>query len=239
MGFFLKNFRNNNIFTATLTKEIHKNSIRRQQQTMEKFDRKKHWETIYQTKQLDEVSWFQPTPETSLRFFKQFDVPKTAKIIDVGGGDSFLIDHLLDLGYQDISVLDISAAAIERAKKRLGERADKVTWITSDIVNFEPAEKYDFWHDRAAFHFLTDEQEISNYIETAHRHINTNGFLVMGTFSEQGPKKCSGIAIKQYSEATMTERLKVGFEKITCFTIDHTTPFDTVQNFVFCGFRRL
>jgi len=206
---------------------------------MENFDRKKHWENIYQTKELNEVSWFQPTPETSLQFFEQFDIPKTAKIIDVGGGDSFLVDHLLDLGYEDITVLDISSVAIERAKNRLGERAKKVTWITSDIVNFVPKEKYDFWHDRAAFHFLTDEKEISNYIETAHRHIHTNGILVLGTFSEQGPKKCSGIAIKQYSETTMTARLKVGFEKVSCETVDHTTPFDTVQNFVFCSFRRV
>src|SRR5690554_3952092 len=117
---------------------------------MENFDRKKHWENIYQTKELNEVSWFQPTPETSLQFFEQFDIPKTAKIIDVGGGDSFLVDHLLDLGYEDITVLDISSVAIERAKNRLGERAKKVTWITSDIVNFVPKEKYDFWHDRAA-----------------------------------------------------------------------------------------
>src|SRR5690554_8075183 len=112
MGFFLKNFRNNNIFTATLTKESHKNSIRRQQQTMEKYDPKKHWETIYHTKQLDEVSWIQPTPETSLRFFKQFDVSNTVKIIDIGGGDSFSVDHLLDLGYQDISVLEIGRAHV-------------------------------------------------------------------------------------------------------------------------------
>lgn len=206
---------------------------------MKNFDRKKHWETIYQTKALNEVSWFQPTPKTSLQFFEQLDVPKTAKIIDIGGGDSFLVDHLINLGYEDITVLDISAAAIERAKKRLGVRAKNVTWITSDIVNFEPTEEYDFWHDRAAFHFLTNEQEISNYIETAHRHIDTNGVLVIGTFSEQGPKKCSGIEIKQYSETAMTERLKAKFEKIKCFTIDHTTPFDTVQNFVFCSFRKL
>lgn len=206
---------------------------------MENFDRKKHWENIYQTKELKDVSWFQPTPETSLDFFKQFSVPTTAKVIDIGGGDSFLVDHLLDLGYQNVSVLDISAAAIERAKQRLGDRAKNVKWIIADAANFKPTEKYDFWHDRAAFHFLTDEQDISNYLATAQQNITPNGILVIGTFSEQGPKKCSGIEIKQYSENSMTERLKTLFEKIKCITVDHKTPFDTVQNFVFCSFKKL
>lgn len=206
---------------------------------MEKFDRKNHWENIYQTKQLNEVSWFQPTPETSLDFFKQFNVPTTAKVIDIGGGDSFLVDHLLDKGYQDITVLDISEAAIERAKKRLGDKAEKVKWIVADAAKFEPTEQYDFWHDRAAFHFLTDESEILNYLHTAQENISPTGILVIGTFSEQGPKKCSGIEIKQYSENSMTERLKNFFEKIKCITIDHKTPFDTIQNFVFCSFRKL
>lgn len=206
---------------------------------MENFDRKKHWENIYQTKELKDVSWFQPTPETSLGFFKEFSVPTTAKVIDIGGGDSFLVDHLLDLGYQNVSVLDISAAAIERAKQRLGNRAKNVKWIIADAANFKPTEKYDFWHDRAAFHFLTDEQDISNYLATAQQNITPNGILVIGTFSEQGPKKCSGIEIKQYSENSMTERLKTLFEKIKCITVDHKTPFDTVQNFVFCSFKKL
>jgi SAM-dependent methyltransferase len=206
---------------------------------MEKFNRKNHWENIYQTKDLKDVSWFQPTPETSLDFFKQFNVPKTAKIIDVGGGDSFLVDHLLDLGYQDISVLDISSAAIDKAKQRLGNKANNVKWIVADAATFKPTEKYDFWHDRAAFHFLTDEKEILNYLETAQQNINPTGVLVIGTFSEQGPKKCSGIEIKQYSETTMTDKLNKFFEKIKCITVDHKTPSDTIQNFVFCSFRKL
>jgi 2-polyprenyl-3-methyl-5-hydroxy-6-metoxy-1,4-benzoquinol methylase len=206
--------------------------------SMENFDRKKHWETIYQTKELKDVSWFQPNPETSLEFFKQFNVSLNAKIIDVGGGDSFLVDHLLELGYTDITVLDISEAAIERAKDRLGEKANQVKWIIEDAAKFHPTEMYDFWHDRAAFHFLTDENEISNYLETAQKFINPNGVLVIGTFSEQGPTKCSGIEIKQYSENTMTERLKKYFDKIKCITVDHKTPFETIQNFVFCSFKK-
>lgn len=201
-------------------------------------DRKNHWENIYQTKLLEEVSWYQPTPQTSLEFIKNFDLPKNAKIIDIGGGDSFLVDHLLDLGFEDISVLDISEVAIEKAKKRLQNKAANVKWIVADASCFQPNEQYDFWHDRAAFHFLTDDKEIDNYIQTAANAVSQNGIILIGTFSEQGPKKCSGIEIKQYSENTMVNRFQKHFEKIECFTIDHKTPFDTIQNFVFCSFKR-
>lgn len=206
---------------------------------MEYFDRKKHWETIYLTKELKEVSWFEPTPETSLGFLRQFNIPSSAKIIDIGGGDSFLVDNLLDLGYKDVTVLDISATALDKAKQRLGERANKVKWIVADEATFKPSEKYDFWHDRAAFHFLTDEQEIENYLNTVQQSIKPTGVLVIGTFSEQGPKYCSGIEIKQYSETTMTERLTKFFKKIKCINVDHKTPSNTVQKFIFCSFRRL
>ncbi|MEO7175784.1 MAG: class I SAM-dependent methyltransferase [Saprospiraceae bacterium] len=206
---------------------------------METFDREKHWENIYQTKELKDASWFQQIPTTSLDLIKKLEVSTSAKVIDIGGGDSYLVDHLLELGYQDLTVLDISASAIDRAKQRLGERAKDVKWIVADAASFKPTEKYDFWHDRAAFHFLRDETEISNYIETAYQSLNPSGILLIGTFSEQGPKRCSGIEIMQYSENTMTDRLKSGFEKIMCITVDHQTPFDTTQNFVFCGFRRL
>ncbi|MDX1904021.1 MAG: class I SAM-dependent methyltransferase [Thermonemataceae bacterium] len=206
---------------------------------MEHLDRKEHWDNIYQTKDLKDVSWYQPTPTTSLDFFKQFNIPTTAKIIDIGGGDSFLVDHLLDLGYTDLTVLDISAASLDRAKQRLGDRSTKVKWIVADAATFKPTEQYDFWHDRAAFHFLTQEQEITNYIDTIQKSIKPTGVLVIGTFSEQGPKKCSGIEIKQYSETTMTDRLKKFFEKVKCITVDHQTPFDTIQNFIFCSFKKL
>jgi trans-aconitate methyltransferase len=206
---------------------------------MEHLDRKKHWENIYQTKDLKDVSWYQPTPTTSLDFLKQFNISTTAKIIDIGGGDSFLVDHLLDLGYTDLTVLDISAASLDRAKQRLGDRATKVKWIVADAATFKPTEQYDFWHDRAAFHFLTQEQEITNYIDTIQKSIKPTAVLVIGTFSEQGPKKCSGINIKQYSETTMTDRLKKFFEKVKCITVDHQTPFDTIQNFIFCSYKKL
>lgn len=206
---------------------------------MTEFKRKEHWEKIYQTKKPEEVSWFQPTPQTSLDFIKKFNIPETAKVIDIGGGDSFLVDHLLDLGFQNVTVLDISEAALERARKRLGSRAEKVKWIVADAGEFEPVEQYDFWHDRAAFHFLTDKEEISKYISAAHKGLSPDGLLVIGTFSDQGPEKCSGLTIKQYSEESMTRRLQPLFQKIECTILNHRTPFDTVQNFVFCVFRKL
>lgn len=206
---------------------------------MNNLERKNHWENIYQTKDLTEVSWYQAKPDTSLGFLKEFKVDKTAKIIDIGGGDSLLVDNLLELDYQDITVLDISAEALERAKKRLGDKAQKVKWIVADIATFQPVEQYDFWHDRAVFHFLTQEQEISNYVSSLQKGIKSAGILILGTFSEEGPKKCSGIEIKQYSEVSMTDRLKSFFEKVKCINVNHITPFETIQNFVFCSFRKL
>lgn len=205
---------------------------------MEPFNKKAHWDKIYQTKSLNEVSWFQPKPETSLNFFKEFNISKEAKIIDIGGGDSLLVDHLLDLGYQYITVLDISATALEKAKIRLGNRAGLVKWIEADAATFVSEEQYDFWHDRAAFHFLTSEQEIEHYLHTVQQSIKPSGILVMGTFSEQGPTKCSGINIKQYSEKSMSVLLTEFFEKIKCITVDHRTPFETIQQFIFCSFRK-
>ncbi len=206
---------------------------------MENIDRQRHWESIYKTKQLTEVGWYQPVPITSLAFLKEFNVPVTAKVIDIGGGDSFFVDHLLQMGYQDITVLDISETAIGRAKERLGEKAAKVKWIIADAASFNATRHYDFWHDRAAFHFLTEENEVERYIDIVQRSINPNGVLVIGTFSVDGPKKCSGIDIQQYSESSMAERVKRFFEKIRCFTIDHTTPSGAIQNYVFCSFRKL
>ena len=206
---------------------------------MESFNRKNHWENIYSTKKLNEVGWYQPTPETSLNFIKELKLPKTASIIDIGGGDSFLADNLLEIGYQNISVLDISKKAIERAKLRLGKKGENVKWIEVEITEFNPTETYDLWHDRAAFHFLTDENEIENYILSAQKGVSDSGNLIIGTFSTEGPKKCSGIEIRQYSESTLLNRFTSSFEKIKCLIIDHETPFNTTQNFIFCGLRKL
>lgn len=204
---------------------------------MNDLNRKNHWENIYQTKALNEVSWYQETPETSLYFFEKFNVPKAAKIIDIGGGDSFLVDHLLKLGYYNLTVLDISEASLKRAKKRLGADAVKVKWIVSDVVKFNPREAYDVWHDRAAFHFLNTNAEVESYIELAKKKISDNGLLIVGTFSENGPLKCSGIEIKQYSQTQLTNAFIGRFKKLECFNVDHRTPFHTTQNFTFCSFR--
>ena len=205
---------------------------------MAKFDRHHHWENIYRTKNLNEHGWYQPVPLTSLDFLKDAQLPLNAKLIDIGGGDSLFVDHLLGLGYQDITVLDISETAIERANKRLGDNANKVKWIVADVANFLPTEKYDFWHDRAAFHFLTQDDEVEKYVHAISTGINPGGILVLGTFSVNGPEKCSGIAIKQYSELSMTTLLKPLFEKIKCVSVDHTTPSATIQNYIFCSFRK-
>lgn len=198
--------------------------------------RKEHWENVYSSKQPNEVSWTQNHPETSLAFVQSFNLPKTASIIDVGGGDSRLVDYLLDEGYTNLSVLDISEKAIERAQKRLGENATKVHWIVSDVTEFTPTMQYDCWHDRAAFHFLTATADIDKYLATAREAVN--GYMVIGTFSDSGPKKCSMLDVHQYNETELQEQLQMGFTKIRCITEDHVTPFNTTQNFLFCSFKK-
>lgn len=197
--------------------------------------RKKHWEIVYETKNQDEVSWTQEIPKTSLAFIHSFGLDKSAKIIDIGGGDSKLVDHLLDQGFQNITVLDISEKALEKAKIRMGEKATKVNWIVSDILDFEPTETYDVWHDRAAFHFLTTEEEIEKYKSIVKKSVA--GFLIIGTFSENGPLKCSGLEISQYSEEKLTSTFEENFDKIHSVLEDHETPFGTTQNFLFCSFK--
>lgn len=205
---------------------------------MKKEDRKNHWEKIYQEKELTEVSWYQSTPEASLRYFDTLKLPSTAKIIDIGGGNSYLVDHLLDLGYQDITVLDISETALSKAKNRLGKRANKVTWIVSDIIDFKPTETYDFWHDRAAFHFLKDEKDITSYVSIAKKSVSNRGYMIIGGFSVDGPDKCSGILVKQYSEESLKEIFSPYFNKMECVTSNHKTPSNKIQNFIFCSFKR-
>ena len=199
-------------------------------------DRKKHWETVYETKSPDQVSWTQDVPVTSLAFIRSFGLDKTAKIVDIGGGDSKLVDHLLDQGFTNITVLDISEKSLEKAKLRLREKAKNVTWIVSDILDFEPTQTYDIWHDRAAFHFLTTEHELEKYKSIIEKAVD--GFLVIGTFSENGPLKCSGLEISQYSEEKLTTTFKNNFNKIEAVLEDHETPFGTVQNFLFCSFKK-
>ncbi len=199
-------------------------------------DKKNHWETVYETKNPDQVSWTQEVPKTSLEFIHSFGLKKTAKIIDIGGGDSNFVDHLLDEGFENITVLDISAKALEKSQKRLGDKAVKVNWVVSDITEYKPKTTFDVWHDRATFHFLTTAEQIEKYMTTARNSVN--GFLAIATFSENGPTKCSGLEIKQYSEEKLATEFKNGFDKIRCVTEDHKTPFNTTQNFLFCSFKK-
>jgi len=201
-------------------------------------DRKTHWETIYQTKNLAEVSWYQSKPITSLKFISELDLKKDAKIIDIGAGEGYLADYLLADGFSDLTILDISEEALDHTKSRLGKKAENLKWITADISNFIPEEKYDLWHDRAAFHFLTEETQIQNYLKTLENSINPGGFVIMGTFSEKGPEKCSGLEIRQYSIPEMSDLLAGNFQKLHCENIDHITPSGAVQNFTFCSFQK-
>jgi SAM-dependent methyltransferase len=199
----------------------------------------KHWEKIYQTKNFTEVGWYQKTPTVSLAFFEESKIPGDAKILDVGGGDSFLVDHLLDLGYLHVNVLDLSAKAIEKAKVRLGKGASKVTWINTDILHFEPMQKFHVWHDRAAFHFLLDQKEIEKYVQIANASISDGGWMLIGTFSDEGPTQCSGLPVTQYSIEKLTEVFKPYFQKIKCLQIDHITPGGAKQHYTFCSFRKI
>ena len=202
-------------------------------------NKKQHWETVFTSKKIDEVSWYQQTPQDSINFIEQLELPNTAAIIDVGGGDSFLADNLVDKGYSNITVLDISSAAIKRAKQRLGRKAAKVKWIVADVLEFTDTIKYDCWHDRAAFHFFTKEDEVKSYLSIAQQHLNTNNKLIIGTFSTDGPEKCSSLPVKRYNENLLTSALQHWFTKIYCVTTNHTMPFKTVQNFLFCSFKKL
>ncbi len=201
--------------------------------------KKEHWEKVFETKAETEVSWYQPNPSSSLEFFVSNNIPKDARIIEVGGGDSYVVDHLLELGYLNITLLDISAKAIERIKARLGDKANDVVFIVIDVLDFKPEQQFDVWHDRASFHFLTSEDDIEKYREITSNSVVQNGYLFLGTFSVNGPEKCSGLPITQYSDAQFKAVFSPNFELLNSFTIDHETPFDTVQNFIFCTLKKI
>jgi SAM-dependent methyltransferase len=197
---------------------------------------KEHWENVYQTKTSDQVSWTQEIPKTALEFIASLNVSKDATIIDIGGGDGNLVDYLLAEGYTNLSVLDISGKALERAKARLGEDASKVNWIECNILDFKPTLQYEVWHDRATFHFLTSLEDKQKYIELVNEAVTKN--LIVATFSDNGPLKCSGLEISQYNEDSLTSIFDSGFQKEKCILEDHQTPFDTLQNFIYCTFTK-
>lgn len=199
-------------------------------------DNSAHWENIYRNTGPDEVSWTQEEPRPSWQLISDLQLPKDAGVIDVGGGDSKLVDRLLSEGFVNLAVLDISPAALERAKARLGDKAPLVRWIVADMRTFQPDRTYDVWHDRAAFHFLTDKEDIDAYVKLA--TMATARYMVIGVFSQKGPRHCSGLGVSTYSEEGLKNVFAAGFEKIRCISDDHKTPWGSVQNFVFCSFAR-
>lgn len=200
---------------------------------------KEHWENVFANKQQTEVSWYQPTPLESIEYFESQNVPKSANIIDIGCGDSYFIDYLVNENYENIYALDISENAITRLKKRLGEKANKVNWIVSDIRNFKPELKFDYWHDRAVFHFLKDKPDVLEYVSLVNNALNENGRMMIATFSESGPLKCSGLDICRYNSAELAAVFSKQFKVIDSKAVIHKTPFDTTQNFIFNLFARV
>ena len=200
-------------------------------------EKKQHWETVFTTKAENEVSWYQNEPKTSIQLIQACKVLKDAKIIDMGGGDSYLIDSLLDLGYTNLFLLDISAAAIERAKKRLGEKAKKVTFIVSDSLHFQSDEKFDVWHDRAVFHFLTEEAQRVKYVAQVMRSVKHGGYVIMSTFGPEGPEECSGLEVVRYDTEKLHGQFGKSFRLIDSSTETHKTPMGTTQQFLYCFCR--
>ncbi|NOQ87701.1 MAG: methyltransferase domain-containing protein [Gammaproteobacteria bacterium] len=203
------------------------------------FDRKDHWEHIYSDKKSTEVSWYQQNPEYSLELIEATGVDKLARIIDIGGGASTLVDFLLAAGYQNLSVLDIARSAIEQAMARLDQQADMVEWIEHDITSFKAAEPFDVWHDRAVFHFLTDADDRLSYVKTMFDALKPGAHAIVATFNLDGPEKCSGLDIVRYSPETLSAIFGVRFQLVETRTEKHKTPSGTSQSFVYCRFLRV
>ena len=199
------------------------------------YNLKSHWEKIYDEKNEDEVSWFQKETNESIRMIQSAGI-ENPKIIDVGSGRSKLLKNLIKIGYNQLTYLDISESALEKSKEFLGEQSNKVRWISKDILNFKTEEKFDIWHDRAVFHFLNEENLIRKYIEIVEKNISESGHLIIGTFSENGPLKCSGLEVRRYSEKVIEKLFNRSFKLIDSFYYDHVTPFNTTQNFLFSHF---
>lgn len=205
---------------------------------MNSTERTAHWQAIYDVKPLDTCSWYQPIPTTSLDLITAMSLPQDAPILDVGGGDGFLVDHLLARRFTDVTVLDISSKAIERAKDRLGEDASRVKWIVADVTTFEPDRPYALWHDRAAFHFLTSSEDRKAYLKALRVGTSDASKVIVATFSTNGPTKCSGTVIQQHDDVSLKETFAADWTPIRTFSIEHVTPSGGVQEFVFGVFQR-
>ena len=200
-------------------------------------EKKKHWENIYQTKNIDGVSWYQETPYESIELIKKFSTTDSDMIIDIGCGKSFLADNLLKLNYKNITLVDISLNALKEVKERLNNKS--LNFIETDVLNLKLERTFDIWHDRAVFHFITNKKSVEKYISLCNEYIGEGGKLIIGTFAEDGPLKCSGLEIKRYSVENLKELFKENFEFIEGFKKLHCTPFDTQQSFTFCVFRKI
>ncbi|MCQ9205820.1 MAG: class I SAM-dependent methyltransferase [Omnitrophica bacterium] len=201
-------------------------------------NRKTHWERAYKNQSSHKLSWYQDYPEISLRLIASTKVAAESNIIDIGGGASKLVDFLLQQGYKNITVLDIAGNSIEKAKLRLGGKANNVKWIETDITNCNLEIQYDIWHDRAVFHFLTNSQDRKRYIKTLKQSLKPNGNVIIATFSLSGPKKCSGLKIARYSPESLLGELGNDFKIIETIDEVHITPANAKQNFIYCHFRK-
>ena len=200
-------------------------------------DRKKHWESVYTGKAPDQLSWYQETPSMSLDLIEQTGIARDGAIIDVGGGASVLVDHLLALGYTDLTVLDISGQALQTARHRLGSKADQICWLESDITTLEPRRRYALWHDRAAFHFLTEPEDRAKYVAILKNSLAADGFLLIGAFASDGPTRCSGLDVVRYDQQGICEELGACFRLLGETADPHKTPWETEQKFAFFSFQ--
>ncbi|HEY6097934.1 MAG TPA: class I SAM-dependent methyltransferase [Anaeromyxobacter sp.] len=201
--------------------------------------RRAHWDGVYGSRTADQMSWYQPRPGTSLALIERTGKGTDASIVDVGGGASLLVDALLDRGFGRIAVLDISEAALGRARARLGERASRVRWIAADVTRWRPEGSFDIWHDRALFHFLVGERERETYRTLVSAAVPAGGQVVMGTFAADGPERCSGLPVRRYDPGALSAELGPGFRLLEATTEDHVTPAGKVQRFQFCRFLRV
>jgi trans-aconitate methyltransferase len=199
--------------------------------------RQHHWEKVYRHKAIDEVSWHQDHPLRSLELIEKADIPRNASIIDVGAGASMLEDHLLQDGYSNIAVLDISESAIRHARQRLGKEAGRIEWFVSDITEFRPPHRFHLWHDRAVFHFLTDAKDRHKYLSLLTHYLEPNGYLVIATFAPDGPAMCSGLEVVRYDRNSMQAFLGDRFKLVDSAYEEHTTPDHKIQKFHFFLFR--
>jgi SAM-dependent methyltransferase len=205
---------------------------------MEPETRRGHWQNVYTNKGETEVSWFQENPAPSLDLIAAVGATSSSAIIDIGGGASRLVDKLLDLGFQDVTVLDLSEAALDSAKARLGSRAAQVHWVVADATIWESPKAYDCWHDRAAFHFLTEEQDRIAYVARLERGLKIGGHAIIATFALDGPERCSGLPVMRYDAASLSLVLGPAFELVATRTHSHATPWGSDQSFQFSVFRR-